>query len=163
MEKNDYTSDSTYMVGSQWTLTKEGWVALNGLMCLLLQWIESNLGTLSTLGSTQHFFGLCSREILEGLHSPGGERWSTYSWSLAYLTFFTTSGTVVPFLRHCNPFWVSGKLSEDFEPPQHVLCILRIYYLLGWIFFQKDKVLIPSGFSLKRASECSEQMGAEMG
>ena len=92
-----------------------------------------------------------------------GERCSTYSWSLAYLTFFTTSGTVVPFLRHCNPFWVSGKLSEDFEPPQHVLCILRIYYLLGWIFFQKDKVLIPSGFSLKRASECSEQMGAEMG
>ena len=107
------------------------------------------------------------RALLSG--DPGrlaftrGERCSTYSWSLAYLTFFTTSGTVVPFLRHCNPFWVSGKLSEDFEPPQHVLCILRIYYLLGWIFFQKDKVLISSGFSSKRAGECSEQRGAEMG
>ena len=125
--------------------------------------MESNLGTLSTLGSTHYFFRLCSREILEGLHSPGGQRWSTYSWSLAYLTFFTTSGTVVLFLRHSNPFMVFGKLSKYFELLNMFFCILRIYYLPGWVFFQKDKVLISSGFSSKRAGECSEQRGAEMG
>ena len=92
-----------------------------------------------------------------------GERWSTYSWSLAYLTFFTTSGTVVLFLRHSNPFWVFGKLSKYFELFNMFFCILRIYYLPGWVFFQKDKVLISSGFSSKRAGECSEQRGAEMG
>ena len=110
---------------------------------------------------------LLLRALLSGdpgrLHSPTGERCSTYNWSLAYLTFFTTSGTVVLFLRHSNPFWVFGKLSKYFELFNMFFCILRIYYLPGWVFFQKDKVLISSGFSSKRAGECSEQRGAEMG